>query len=100
MSETAASEAPEEMTLEDLQGLVESTARNICEAFQGVPLVAHLGVARRLVELVTLDMASRGYVRDALGMLQQLDADIVQFHNTIVQAAQGEANDAAQTQAG
>lgn len=95
---TEISEAQDELSLEDVQALVENTARNICEAFQGVPLIAHLGVARRLVELVTLDMASRGYVKEALTTLQQLDADIVTFHNTIVQAASQEAGDAAQTQ--
>jgi 3-keto-L-gulonate-6-phosphate decarboxylase len=82
MSETAVSEA-EEMSHEDLRDLVENTTRNLCEAFAGVNLMAHLGVASRLVEVVTLDMAHRGYVQEALSTLQQLHVDIVTLHNSI-----------------
>jgi hypothetical protein len=86
MSETAVSEAPDEMTADEVRELIENATRSLCEAFAGVPLFAHLGVARRLVEVVVYDMAHRGYGADALHMLQQLDADIVAFHNSLIEA--------------
>jgi ABC-type sulfate transport system substrate-binding protein len=91
MSETAATEA-EEMSHEDLRDLVENTTRNLCEAFAGVNLMAHLGVASRLVEVVTLDMAHRGYIQEALATLRQLDADIVTLHNAISASVQEDAD--------
>lgn len=90
MSETAVTEA-EEMSHEDLRDLVENTTRNLCEAFAGVNLMAHLGVASRLVEVVTLDMAHRGYIQEALATLRQLDADIVTLHNAISASVQEDA---------
>jgi len=91
MSETAVTDA-EEMSHEDLRDLVENTTRNLCEAFAGVNLMAHLGVASRLVEVVTLDMAHRGYIQEALATLRQLDAGIVTLHNAIAASIKEDAD--------
>jgi hypothetical protein len=88
MSETANTEAGGELGPEELHELVEATARNICDAYQGVTLMAHIGLARRLVQLVVDDMIQRGYIQEALSTLQAIDADIVQAHNTIIAAIQ------------